>query len=185
MAEVRRAAKADRPVEKYGDVDHQMKKVRIDGMRSQVDKNIVDSIVSQIGVMRDNADIYKAMFGEEKYRKKIAQLMNKLPGLGENNVGNGRETVDVPEVDLTLTSSVGDEEEEENYGTTNHHHSDQSGRNQHQNRTQNRRRPKIPMKNHEARKNRRGGGKSWEIGQGSNCAGGRNIDQWGWQEGDG
>ena len=116
LAEVRRAAKAERPVEKYGDVDHQMKKVRVDGMRSQVEKNIVDSIVSQINVMRDNADIYKAVFGEEKYREKITQLMNKLPGLGEVNVLE-KETVGVPEVDLTLTSSVGDEDDEENYGT--------------------------------------------------------------------
>ena len=105
MAEVRRAAKAERPVEKYGDVEHQMKKVRVDGMRSQVEKNIMDLIVSQINVMRDNADIYKAMFGEEKYREKIAQLMNKLPGLGEVNVRE-KETVGVPEVDLTLTSST-------------------------------------------------------------------------------
>ena len=102
LAEVRRAAKAERPVEKYGDVDHQMKKVRVDGMRSQVEKNIVDSIVSQINVMRDNADIYKAVFGEEKYCEKITQLMNKLPGLGEVNVRE-TETVGVPEVDLTLT----------------------------------------------------------------------------------
>ena len=116
LAEVRRAAKAERAVEKYGDVDHQMKKVRVDGMRSQVEKNIVDSIVSQINVMRDNADIYKAVFGEEKYREKIAQLMNKLPGLGEINVLE-KETVGVPEVDLILTSSVGDEDDEENYGT--------------------------------------------------------------------
>ena len=112
LAKVRRAAKADRPVEKYGDVDHQMKKVRIDGMRSQVEKNIVDSIVSQINVMRDNADIYKAMFGEEKYREKIAQLMNKMPGMGGD-----KETVGVPEVDLTFTSSVGDDDDEDNYGT--------------------------------------------------------------------
>ena len=56
------------------------------------------------------------MFREEKYREKIAQLMNKLPGLGEVNVRE-TETVGVPEVDLTLTSSVGDEDDEENYGT--------------------------------------------------------------------
>ena len=70
LAEVRRAAKAERPVEKYGDVDHQMKKVRVDRMRLQVEKNIMDLIVSQINVMRDNVDIYKALFGEEKYYEK-------------------------------------------------------------------------------------------------------------------
>jgi len=64
--------------------------------------------------MRDNADIYKAMFGEEKYREKITQLMNKMPGMGENNVGD-KETADVPEVDLTL--SAGDDDNEDDYGT--------------------------------------------------------------------
>ena len=116
ISDERAAAKAARPVEKYGDVDHEMKKVRVDGMRYQVEKNIVEAIVSQINVMRDNAEIYIAMFGEEKYREKITQLMNKLPGLGEVNVRE-KETVGVPEVDLTLTSSVGDEDDEEYYGT--------------------------------------------------------------------
>ena len=74
-------------------------------------ENIVESIVPQINVMRDNVGIYKSMFGEEKYREKIAQLMNKLLGLGENNVGDGREAVDMPEVDLTLTSLVGDDDD--------------------------------------------------------------------------
>ena len=37
-------AKADCPVEKYGDVDHQLKKIRVEGMQSQVLKNRVDAI---------------------------------------------------------------------------------------------------------------------------------------------
>jgi len=103
LADERNAAKSERPVEKYGDVDHQMKKVRVDGMRSQVEKNKIDSIVSQINVMRDNAEIYKSMFGEDKYREKIGNLMNKLPGLGDN----------VEEVDLTL----GDDDDNEDKTT--------------------------------------------------------------------
>ena len=105
--EIRRAAKAERPVEKYGDVDHQMKKVRVNGMRSQVEKNIMDSIVSQINVMCDNAEIYKSMVGEDKYREKIGHLMNKLPGLGDN----------VEEVDLTLGDDDDDEEKTDDDGT--------------------------------------------------------------------
>jgi hypothetical protein len=42
-------AKADRPmgkgVEKHGDVDHQINKARVDGMRSQVTKKKIDAIV--------------------------------------------------------------------------------------------------------------------------------------------
>ena len=109
LSDERAAAKAGRPVEKYGDVDHELKKVRVDGMRSQVDKNIVEAIVSQINVMRDNAEIYIAMFGEEKYREKVGQLMNKLPGLGDN-AGN---EVQVQEVDLTLSGGDNDDDEEE------------------------------------------------------------------------
>ena len=117
ISDERTAAKAARPVEKYGDVDHEMKKVRVDGMRSQVEKNIVEAIVSQINVMRDNAEIYIAMFGEEKYREKVGQLMNKLPGLGTNNAGNA---VQVQEVDLTLSGGDNDVDDDENtdeYGT--------------------------------------------------------------------
>jgi hypothetical protein len=33
-------------MEKYGDVDHQMKKVRVDGMLSLIEKNKVDALVA-------------------------------------------------------------------------------------------------------------------------------------------
>jgi hypothetical protein len=52
LEEVRAVAKADRPVgkgvEKYGNVNRQIKKARVDGMRSQVKKNQIDAIVQQI-----------------------------------------------------------------------------------------------------------------------------------------
>ena len=115
LGDERAAAKAGRPVEKYGDVDHEMKKVRVDGMHSQVDKNVVEAIVLQINVMRDNAEIFIAMFGEEKYREKIGQLMNKLPGLSDS-AGN---EVQVQEVDLTLSGGDNDDDDEntDEYGT--------------------------------------------------------------------
>jgi hypothetical protein len=64
----RSAAKAQRPigvvqpdgtvaVEKYGDVDHQSKKATVDGMRSVIDKNRVDVIMSQISVMHGLEEI--------------------------------------------------------------------------------------------------------------------------------
>jgi hypothetical protein len=56
LEEVRAVAKAARPVgkgvEKLGDVDHQIKKARVDGMRSQVAKNQIDAIVQQIKIIR-------------------------------------------------------------------------------------------------------------------------------------
>ena len=68
IAKERLAAKAQRPievlqadgtvaVEKYGDVEHQTKKAKVDGMRSVIDKNRIDGIMSQISVMRGLEDI--------------------------------------------------------------------------------------------------------------------------------
>ena len=42
--EERKAGKAERPVEKYGNVDHQIKKARFDGMRSQAEDIKVKTI---------------------------------------------------------------------------------------------------------------------------------------------
>ena len=44
-------------MEKYGDVDHELKKAKVDGMRSVIDKNKVDAIMSQISVMRGLEEI--------------------------------------------------------------------------------------------------------------------------------
>ena len=66
------------------EIDLQIKKTKIDGMRSQVEKNQVEAIISQINVMRDNAQVYQAVHGEMQYQKKIVQLMDKLPGMGGN-----------------------------------------------------------------------------------------------------
>jgi hypothetical protein len=72
LEEVRAVAKANRPVvvekgvEKYGDVYHQIKKARVDGMRSQVAKNqidAIDAIVQQIKVMRENEEILVGNMG--------------------------------------------------------------------------------------------------------------------------
>jgi hypothetical protein len=61
LEEVRAVAKAARPVEKgvekLGDVDHQIKKARVDGMLLQVSKNQIDAIVQQIKVIREDEEI--------------------------------------------------------------------------------------------------------------------------------
>ena len=70
LDEVRVVTKAARPVgkavEMLGDVDHQIKRARVDGMRSQVAKNqidAIDAIVQQIKVMRENEEILVGNMG--------------------------------------------------------------------------------------------------------------------------
>ena len=95
-------AKADWPmgkgVEKYGDVDHQIKKARVDGMRSQVTKNQIDAIVQQIKVMRENEEILVGIHGKEEYDGMIAALVLKMPGVKQ--VASQKKT---PLVDLMQT----------------------------------------------------------------------------------
>ncbi len=74
-------AKMEHPVEKNSDIGYQIKKAWVNGMRSQVEKNLVESIVTQINVMQQNEQIYKSMLGKTKCHEKIIQFMNKLPGL--------------------------------------------------------------------------------------------------------
>ena len=88
------AAKAQRPlgvvqpdgtvaVEKYGDVDHQSKKAKVDDMRSVIDKNRVDAIMSQISVMRGLEEIYVARMGRDEYERRLVNLANQMPGMME------------------------------------------------------------------------------------------------------
>jgi uncharacterized protein YlbG (UPF0298 family) len=89
-AKERSAAKAQWPiavvqpdgtvaVEKYGDVDHQSKKAKVDGMRSVIDKNRIDAIMSQISVMRGLEEIYVGRMGRDKYERRLVNLANQMP----------------------------------------------------------------------------------------------------------
>ncbi len=80
--------KADHPVEKYGDVDHQIKKIRVEGMQSQVLKNRadaikmhVDAIRMQIELMQQMESVYIRRMGQDKYDDMIVLLINQLPAM--------------------------------------------------------------------------------------------------------
>ena len=115
LEEVRAVAKAARPVgkgvEKLGVVDHQIKKARVDGMRSQVAKNQIDAIVQQIKVMRENEEILVGVHGKKEYDRMIAALVIKMPGV-EQVVSRKQP----PLVDLMQTPTSGDDDDDDNDG---------------------------------------------------------------------
>jgi hypothetical protein len=91
-AKERSAAKAQRPIKvvqpdetvavgKYGDVDQQSKKAKVDGMRSVIDKNRIDAIMSQISVMRGLEEIYVGRMGRDEYEHRLVNLANQMPGM--------------------------------------------------------------------------------------------------------
>ena len=112
LEEVRAVAKADRPVgkgvEKYGNVNRQIKKARVDGMRSQVKKNQIDAIVQQIKVMWENEEILVRGHGKEEYDGMIAALVLKIPGV-EQVVSRKK----APLVDLMQTHTSGDSNDDD------------------------------------------------------------------------
>ena len=81
--------KADRPLlEKNGKVYHQMKKIRVEGMQSQVLKTradamkmCVDAIRMQIELLQQMESIYVRRMGQEKYNDMIVSLINQLPSM--------------------------------------------------------------------------------------------------------
>jgi hypothetical protein len=85
VTEQRAKAKAEHPVpsshEWYGDIDYAIKKAKFAGMQSHAEKIAVDSIMSQVNVLRENAEFYKEFHGEERYKLMIVNLLNQLPGV--------------------------------------------------------------------------------------------------------
>jgi hypothetical protein len=88
LEEERAAAKADCPVKKYDDVDHQIKKIRMEGIQSQLLKNHADAIrmradaiMMQNELLKQMKGVYVWRMGQEKYDNMIALLMNQMPGM--------------------------------------------------------------------------------------------------------
>ena len=80
----RSVAKSERPVEKYGDVDHQ---VRLSGMQAHAEKIIVHTFSTQIKNLKEHADVYKSVHGETGYNNLLASLISKMTGGTTNNSG--------------------------------------------------------------------------------------------------
>jgi len=84
----RAVAKSERPVEKYRDVDHQLKKVKLSGMQAHAEKIIVDTISTQIKNLKENADVNKSVHGETAYNKLLVSSINKMTGSTMKNSGS-------------------------------------------------------------------------------------------------
>jgi hypothetical protein len=57
----RAVTKANRPVEKYGNVDHQIKKIRVEGLQSVVLKNGADAIKTRVDAIRSQIELMQQM----------------------------------------------------------------------------------------------------------------------------
>jgi len=74
----------ERP-EKSG--ESEMKKMKMDGMQSQVEINKVTRITNQINLMERMKEIYVRSMGIEKYEQKVVGLINQMPDMADAPVG--------------------------------------------------------------------------------------------------
>ena len=94
LVEERVMEKASRPVETHGDVDNQIKKARIEGMKSHVNKIDIEAIIAQVQIMRANEEIMIGSLGKKQYNDQIVHLLGQLPGLNKSKSNNGLKTPD-------------------------------------------------------------------------------------------
>ncbi len=91
LAKEREESKAERIVggERYGDVEHTMKKVRVVEMQAKAEKIAIEIIQIQTKLMllRENVDVYKAMHGKELYNKMVVDLLSKMIGATNSGIG--------------------------------------------------------------------------------------------------
>ena len=113
LAKEREESKAERIVggERYGDVEHTMKKARVVGMQAQAEKIAIETIQTKLKLLRENAEVYKAMHGEEMYNKMVVDLLNKM--MGSTNNGIGEMLVSAVSA---RSSQCSEDLEEDNYG---------------------------------------------------------------------
>jgi hypothetical protein len=89
LAKEREESKAEQIVggKRYGNVEHQLKKARVVGMHAQAKKLAIETIQTKLKLLRENADVYKSMHGEELYNKMVVDLINKMTGSTSNGIG--------------------------------------------------------------------------------------------------
>ena len=86
--------KASRPIETHGDVDNQIKKARIEGMKSHVNKIDIKGIIAQVQIMRANKEILIGSLCKKQYDDQIVHLLGQLPGLNKSKSNDVLETPD-------------------------------------------------------------------------------------------
>ena len=86
IGDERTVAKSERVVEKYGDIDHHLKKVRLSGMQAQAEKIKVDTINTQMKKLKENEEVYKSVHGVTAYNELLVKLITKMIGTMSNGV---------------------------------------------------------------------------------------------------
>jgi hypothetical protein len=82
----REQARSKRPPDAFAEVEHQLKQARVVGMKAQAAQIAIQSIQAKIQTLRENADVFIEMNGQQAYNKMLAGLVTRMTRMGEEDV---------------------------------------------------------------------------------------------------
>ena len=74
------------PPDAFAEVEHQLKQARVVGMKAQAAQIAIQSIQAKIQTLRENADVFIEMNGQQAYNKMLAGLVTRMTRMGEEDV---------------------------------------------------------------------------------------------------
>jgi hypothetical protein len=81
----RAEAKSKRSPDPFREIEHQLKQARVVGMRAQAAQIAIQSIQTKIQMLRENADVYIQIHGQQGYNEIIASLLSRMARMGEED----------------------------------------------------------------------------------------------------
>ena len=94
----RAEAKSKRSGDPFTEVERQLKQARVVGMKAQAAQIAIQSIQTKIQMLRENADVYILIHGQQGYNEMVASLLSRMARIGEE---------DSREVSMSTPVSVG------------------------------------------------------------------------------
>ena len=81
----RAEAKSKRAPEQLLEIEHSLKRARVVGMNAQAAQIAMQTIQTQIQSLRENADVYIQVHGQQGYNEMLARLVSKMVHMGEED----------------------------------------------------------------------------------------------------
>ena len=67
------------------EIEHSLKLARVVGMNAQAAQIAIQTIQTQIQSLRENADVYIQVHGQQGYNEMLARLVSKMAHMGEED----------------------------------------------------------------------------------------------------
>ena len=78
-------ARSKRSPDPFMEVEHQLKQARVVGMKAQAAQIAIQSIQTITQMLRENADVYIQINGQQGYNEMLAGLVSRMARMGEKD----------------------------------------------------------------------------------------------------